>query len=311
MTMAAVGAPTTVLAEYPDKPITVVVGYAPGGGVDSFARVVKKYSKQYLGFELKLVYKPGAGGNVAHNLLVRNFPKDGYTIAAGVVPNQTVPTQVKSDGYRLNDIQWIANFSLMPSAVLVKKDGPYKTFADLVSAAKKAPGKFKSAVGGAVSGTAVFHHGWTKMAGINLTMVPYRGGNAAVKGLLGGEVEVKSSNLTWGVRFPDKIRVLAIAADKRSPLLKSVPTFKELGLDYDNQLTRSLTASSEVSKDKIATLSRLFQKMSRDQGFKMDMAKVGLVAEFMDHKEISEFAKRYVEDNQEVFAQMRAKMRKK
>lgn len=309
--LTAVGVSKNALADYPEKDITVIVGYTAGGGIDTYIRVLKKYSKQYLGVDLEIVYKIGGGGNVAHNLMVRNFPKDGYTIAAGNVPNQTVPTQISSKGYRLNDIQWIANFSLLPNAVIVKAVDPYKSLSDLVAAAKKAPGKFKSGVGGAVSGNAVFHYGWTKAAGVNMTIVPYQGGNRVLKGLLGGEIEVKSANMSWGVRFPDKLRVLAVAADKRFPLMKEIPTFKELGINYTNYLTRSLTASSEVSKDKIATLSRLFRKMSQDEAFVKDMARVGLVADFMGHEETSKFVKQYVENNQDIFAQMRARMEKK
>jgi len=78
------------VAEYPNKPITVVVGWGPGGGIDTYIRTVGKHVKKYLGVEFKIIYKKGGGGKVAHNLLVKNYKADGYTIAAANIPHQSI-----------------------------------------------------------------------------------------------------------------------------------------------------------------------------------------------------------------------------
>ena len=303
--------PAPAVAAYPDKPINVVIGWGPGGGIDAYCRVVKKYAKKYLGVKLRLIYKPGGGGTVAHNLLVRNLPKNGYTIGAANIPHQTIPTQLSKKGYRLKDIQWVATFSLVPSVVIVKRDGPYKTLADLVKAAKKNPGRLKAGTPGARSGSAAFHYRWTKMAGSNITLVPYRGGSKMYKGLLGGEVEVMSTNMNWGVRFKDTVRVLATASPKRYSLLKEAPTFQELGIDYIDYLSRSMTASAKVSKKKIDTLGKLFNKMTMDKKFQKDFAKIGLETTFMNGDETASYVANYVKQSKDVFALMRSKMKKK
>jgi tripartite-type tricarboxylate transporter receptor subunit TctC len=311
LAVTAVGAPSMASAAYPEKPITVVIGWGPGGGIDSFCRVVKKYSEKYLGVDLKLVYKPGGAGTVAHNLLVRNLPKDGYTLAAANIPNQVIPPNLSKKGYRLDQIKWVANFSLVPSAVLVKRDGPYKTFADLVAAAKKNPGKLKAGAPGATSGAAAFHYGWSKMSGAPITLVPYRGGSKTYQGLLGGEVEVMSANMNWGVRYKDTLRVLAAASPKRYPFLKDAPTFKEQGIDFVDFLSRSLTASKEVSDKKIATLGKLFRKLAEDKDFEKDFGKVGLTVDYMDGKETAKYVDGYVKQSQDVFAMMSKMITKK
>lgn len=311
LALTTVSLPATAVAAFPDKPITVVIGWGPGGGIDRYMRVVQAYTKKYLGVKMRLVYKPGGGGTVAHNLLVRNLPKNGYTLGAANIPHQTIPTQISKKGYRLKDIRWVATFSLVPSVVIVKRDGPYKTLVDLVKAAKKNPGRLKAGTPGARSGSAAFHYRWTKMAGAKITLVPYRGGSKMYKGLLGGEVEVMSSNMNWGVKFKDTLRVLASASPKRDILNTEAPTFKELGIDYIDFLSRSLTASAKVPKKRIDKLGKLFRKMTEDKKFAKDLQKkAGISVHFMNSDETAAYVANYVKQSKGVFALMRSKMKK-
>ena len=309
--LAIVGFSAPASAAYPNRPITVIIGWGPGGGIDTFTRTVSKHIKKYLGVEFKLIYKKGGGGKVAHNLLVKKYKPDGYTIAAANVPHQTIPTQISGKGYRLKDIQWISNMVLLPSTVMVRKASPFKTFADLLKAAKAAPGKLKAGTPGATSGSAAFHYNWTKKAGANITLIPYRGGSKMFKGFLGNEVEIMSSNANWGVRFPGKLITVAVAAEKRYELLPNSPTLRELGIDYIDYLTRTFTASAKVPKDRIKVLSDAFGKLTMDAAYIKDMKKVGLVPSFMDSAATTAYVNRYVKNNQSVFALMREKQKKK
>jgi tripartite-type tricarboxylate transporter receptor subunit TctC len=303
--------PATAVAAFPDKPITVVIGWGPGGGIDRYMRVVQSYTKKYLGVKMRLVYKPGGGGTVAHNLLVRNLPKTGYTLGAANIPHQTIPTQISKKGYRLKDIRWVATFSLVPSVVIVKRDSPYKTLADLVKAAKKNPGRLKAGTPGARSGSAAFHYKWTKLTKTKITLVPYRGGSKMYKGLLGGEIEIMATNMNWGVKFKDTVLTLATASEKRDPLNTEAPTFRELGIDYIDYLSRSLTASAKVPKKKIDRLGKLFRKMSEDKQFQKDLAKkAGINTVFMNSDETASYVANYVKNSESIFALMRSKMKK-
>lgn len=309
--LAIIGLSAPASAAYPDKPITVVIGWGPGGGMDSFARTVSKHIKKYLGVEFKLIYKKGGGGKVAHNLLVKKFRPDGYTIAVANVPHQTIPTQLSEKGYRLKDIQWISNMVLLPSTIMVQKVAPFKSFGDLIKAAKAAPGKLKAGTPGATSGSAAFHYKWTKKAGVNITLIPYRGGSKMLKGFLGNEVDIMSSNANWGVRYPNKLITVAVAGEKRYELLPNSPTLRELGVDYVDHLTRTFTASAKVPKDRIKVLSDAFGKLTMDAAYIKDMKKVGLVPSFMDSAAITAYVNSYVKNNQSIFALMREKQKKK
>jgi tripartite-type tricarboxylate transporter receptor subunit TctC len=309
--LATLGLSAPASAAYPDKPITVVIGWGPGGGIDSFVRTVGKHIKKHLGVEFKIIYKKGGGGKVAHNLLVTKYKTDGYTIAAANVPHQTIPTQLSKKGYRLNDIQWVSNMVLLPSTIMVKKTAPFKTFGALTKAARMAPGKLKAGTPGATSGSAAFHYNWTRLAAANITLIPYRGGSKMLKGMLGNEVEVMSSNANWGVRFPDKLITVAVAGEKRYELLPDAPTLKELGINYVDNLTRTFTASAKVDKAKIKVLSDAFGKLTKDPAYVKDMKKVGLVPNHMDSAATTAYVNNYVSKNQAVFALMRSKQKKK
>ncbi len=309
--LATLGLSAPAAAAYPEKPITVVVGWSAGGGIDTFVRTVGKHIKKHLGVGFKIIYKKGGGGSVAHNALVTKYKTDGYTIAASNVPHQTIPTQLSAKGYRLNDLQWIANLVIVPSTVLVKTTAPFKTFDAMVKAAQAAPGKLKAGSVGATSGSAAFHYSWTKLAKAKITLIPYRGGGKVLKGMLGNEIEVMSSNANWGVRYPDKLIAVAIAAEKRYELLPNTPTFRELGIDYVDSLTRTFTASAKVPKDRIKVLSDAFAKLTKDPDYVTDMKKVGLVPSFMDSAATTAYVNKYVANNEAVFALFREKRKKK
>ena len=309
--LATLGFSAPAAADYPEKPITVVIGWGPGGGIDTFVRTVGKHIKKHLGVEFKIIYKKGGGGKVAHNLLVTKYKTDGYTIAAANVPHQTIPTQLSKKGYRLSDLQWVANLVILPSTIMVKTTASIKTFDGLVRAAQAAPFKLKAGTPGATSGSAAFHYRWTKMAKANITLIPYRGGSKMLKGMLGNEIEVMSSNANWGVRYPKKLVTLAVAADKRYELLPNAPTLRELGIDYVDSLTRTFTASAKVPKNRIKVLSDAFAKLTKDPDYVTDMKKVGLVPSFMDSAATTAYVSRYVANNSAVFALMREKQKKK
>lgn len=307
---AVLGANAPAQAAYPEKPITVVVGWGPGGGMDSAARVAEKHIEKYLGQPLNIVYKPGGAGKVSHNLLVSQYEPDGYTIAIANIPNQVIQTKLSDEGFRLNDLQWVANLAFVPLTVMVKKDGSIKTLDDLVKAAKADPGKLKAGAPGATSGAAAFHYTWSKLAGADITLIPYSGGSKAYKGFLGGEVEVISSNANWGVRYEDTLLTLAIASRKRSELMPNVPTFKELGINYVGNLSRTFSASAKVPKDRIQILSDAIAKMSQDPAYIEDMKKVGLEPDYLNSEETAEYVKQYETDNEDAFKIMKAKQKK-
>jgi tripartite-type tricarboxylate transporter receptor subunit TctC len=224
-------------ADYPDKPITTVVAYSPGGATDFQARIVTMMSakKEYLGEPIVIVNKPGAGGQVGWNWFAEQATKNGYDLAAYNVPHFIAQSIVFDTKYNIDNLEPIANWGADPAVLIVGKNSQFNTVQDLVDYAKKNPGKVT--VSGA--GLYVGHHIATlqleKAAGIKLKYVPTKGGVDAMRYVKGGQVMAGFNNLSDAYRSRDELKILAIAdLERDKEFLPDVPTFKEVGIDVDD-----------------------------------------------------------------------------
>lgn len=310
--LAAIVWSAPLLAAYPEKPITVLVGWGAGGGMDTFTRVVAKYAPKYLGAELVIRHKKGGAGAIAHNELVK-APADGYTIAVANVPHQAIPPQIRQpgqSGYELDDLVWLATFARVPGAVLVRSESPLASLDDLAAAAKQRPGKVTSGVPGARGGSAAFLYQYAAALGVDIKLISYKGGGKTMKALLGGETNTMSSNANWSVRYADKTRTLAHASESRYPLTPDIPTFRELGYDVVDYLTRSFDVRAGVPDEARDHLRDGFAAMSKDPTFAEDMAKIGLVVEFMNGDATQAYVDDYVKSNEPIFDMFRKMVQK-
>ncbi|MEM9578973.1 MAG: tripartite tricarboxylate transporter substrate binding protein [Pseudomonadota bacterium] len=297
--------PATVSAEtYPEKPITIVVGWGAGGGMDTFARIVAQHLPQYVGVDVGVENIKGGGGKVAHERLINEFAADGYTISASSIPHQTIPTQISEGGYRLDDLAWVANMASIPSTIIVRSSSPEQSFSDLVETAQANPGALTAGSPGATSGAAAFHHAWVDASDVDVTLIPYRGGSAMYKGLAGEEIYAMSTNANWALRYPDETRALAVAGEERYPLLPDVPTLKELGIDIVDYTTRTFTVAAATPQDRIDTLSTALGELAKDPEFIEAMKTAGLVVDFRDNAGAEAMVADYVAGNSEIFEMM-------
>ena len=215
-------------AAYPDKPVTLVVGFSPGSSIDMVARAVAQKLGDKLHQTVIVDNKAGAGGNVAAGQVARAAP-DGYqllVVANSIAMAPAVYPVLKFDTQR--DLRAIAYVGVGPVILKVHKDRGFHTLADLVQYAKANPGKLNygsSGVGGTPHMATVL---FGKVAGIQMTHIPYKGGADALSALLGGQVDVLINPLL-GDTASDRITALAITGASRSAQAPGVPTFAEAG----------------------------------------------------------------------------------
>jgi tripartite-type tricarboxylate transporter receptor subunit TctC len=215
-------------AAYPDKPVTLVVGFSPGSSIDMVARAVAQKLGDKLHQTVIVDNKAGAGGNVAAGQVARAAP-DGYqllVVANSIAMAPAVYPDLKFDTQR--DLRAIAYVGVGPVILKVHKDRGFHTLADLVQYAKANPGKLNygsSGVGGTPHMATVL---FGKVAGIQMTHIPYKGGADALSALLGGQVDVLINPLL-GDTASDRITALAITGASRSAQAPGVPTFAEAG----------------------------------------------------------------------------------
>jgi tripartite-type tricarboxylate transporter receptor subunit TctC len=266
-----------VLAEYPDRPITVTVSYGAGGATDFQARIVTMMAAKedkdgkpvYLnGQPMVIVNRPGAGGQVGWNKFVGQARPDGYELAAYNVPHfiaQSIvfPNKVK---YNIDNLEPIANWGADPAVLIVNQDSPFNSVSDFVAYAKANPGKITLSGAGLYVGHHIANLQLDQAAGIKTKYVPSGGGVKALQFVLGGQTMAGFNNLSDAYRNRDRLKILAVADLERNDFLPDVPTFKELGIDVDDSSVnfRGIMALKGTPEPVIATLADKVPAMFQD-----------------------------------------------
>lgn len=250
---------TPAAAEFPDKPITMIVPFNPGGETDITARLHQQHVEKFLGTDLNITYKPGGGGAVAWAEFQRTAKPTGYQITGINIPHIIGQPLLRKDaGYKTDGFEIITWFHFTPNALIVAKNSPFKTLKDYIDYAKKNPKVLT--VGG--SGTYSANHLETlrleREAGIKLTYIPHTGSGPLIPAILGGHLSSLMNYTMLGVQLQDKTRVLAIAAEERAPFLPDVPTFRELGYDIVGGAFRGIAAAKGTPKEIVAKLTEAF-----------------------------------------------------
>jgi tripartite-type tricarboxylate transporter receptor subunit TctC len=210
------------LADYPDKDITFIVPYSPGGGSDQMARRLQPGLEKALGVNVRMVYKTGGGGAVGFSELHRSKP-DGYTISNVVVPNVIITSKGEGIGYKPDDFAYIGMTEAAVGALMVPNDSPYKTLDQFVAAAKAKPGMIT--VAGVGSTGAHRWGGLAKILGIKTTYVPVSGGVGKMMPMLAGShVDAGMTASNHATKHKSIVRALVLAGNNEVATLPGIPT---------------------------------------------------------------------------------------
>ena len=220
-------------ADYPVRPITMVVPYAPAGATDIVARILAKEMSAGLGQSVVVVNRAGAGSILGMQSVARAEP-DGYTILMASVPLVINPSLYREVPYAQSDLTPISLISNTPSILVINKDVAARNLTELLALMKANPGKLNYASFGIGSGAHLAAMQFEHLTGVKLVHVPYRGGGPAATAVMGGEVQLTFSgipNVLGGIQG-GQLRTIAIATEQRIATLPEVPTFRELGVNY-------------------------------------------------------------------------------
>jgi len=224
---AAAGA---VWAEaYPTRPVRIVVGFAPGGAFDIMARLIGQWLSERLGQPFVIENRPGAGGNIATEAVVR-APADGYTLLLVGLPNAINATLYQKLNFNLiRDIAPVAGIDREPQVMVVNPSVPAKTVSEFVAYAKARPGQVSMASQGIGGSGHLAGELFQMMAGVTVVHVPYRGAGPALADLLGGQVESMFAAAPSAITYvkTGKLRGLAVTTAVRSEALADLPTVAE------------------------------------------------------------------------------------
>jgi len=233
--VTAFSAAAAQAADYPTRPVRIIVGYPPGGSTDIVARLIGNWLSQRLGQQFIVENRAGAGNNIGTEAVVKAAP-DGYTMLL-VNPANTINASLYKhlNFVFLRDIDPVANVIQVPNVMEVNPSVPAKTVAEFIAYAKANPDKVNVASSG--NGTSIHLSGelFKMMTGTKMTHVPYKGSAPMLTDLLAGQVQVTFDNLPSSIGHikAGKLRALAVTTSKRSPEMPDVPTVAETVPGYE------------------------------------------------------------------------------
>ena len=254
-----------------------IVGFAPGGGNDIVARLMGQWLSERLGQQFVIENRPGAGTNIATEVVV-NAPPDGYTLLLAGIPNAFNASLFGKLNFNfIRDIAPVAGIIRMPLVMVVNPSVPANTVPEFIAYAKANPGKVNMASAGTGGGTHLAGELFKTMAGVNLVHVPYRSNGPALVALLGGQAEVLFPSLSSSIEYirTGKLRGLAVTTAMRSEAMPELPTVGEFVPGYEISAWYGAGAPKGTPTEVIDKLNREINEILADPKAKARLADLG------------------------------------
>src|SRR4249920_1178062 len=275
----------------PDKNVMYWQAFPPGGETDIAGRhqqIVLK--KKCPAIDMIIQYKPGAGGGLMW-AQINQLPGDGVNVVSVNLPHivfQPLEGQVQ---YKTEDIVPVYWFHYTPDALVVSDSSPFKTFGDLVKAAKANPEKISLGGSGLNSANHAAHERLNASFGFKTTYIPFKGTGDMTTAFMGGHIDGAMTYTAFAVNNKGKVRALAVAMDKRHPLLPDVPTFKELGVDWVDGAYRGIAMPKSSTPEQRKRMAELWAVLNNDPEMKELAAKSGFELVNVGAEQMDEFMK--------------------
>lgn len=255
-------------SDFPNRPISVIVPYGPGGGPDIAARLITNYWKKTIGQPVAVVNKPGANGSLGLREISHSKP-DGYTLGCMAFPNSPVIVAQKGRdaGFTNDDFIMIGNFALVPDTLSVKNDGPFKNFSEFVDYAKKNPKKISVSIAGPrqMLQLVLIEMHW----GIELNPVWFKSGGEVINNLMGGHVLAACGPSQFAISSQEKgVTAIAITGSQRYSKLPNTPTYKELGYEITISMYNPIVAPKGTPDAILRKLTDTLKALENDADFK-------------------------------------------
>ena len=277
--LAATPASAQSAADYPNKPVKVIVTVPAGGGVDTVTRIVTERMRTILGQPFVVENKGGAGGNIAADMVFQS-PPDGYTLmTTQPAPITTNVVLYKNLGFEPSAFEPIAIMSSAPNVLLVRGEFPAKTAQEFMAYVKANPGKLNYASQGPGTTSHLTAELFNKLTGAQLQHVPYKGTSPALNDIVAGHVDLIFMQFEAALKLHEggRARILAVTTEKRIASLPDVPTMIELGLrDFISDTWNAMAAPPKTPAPIIAKLNAAVNEVLKMPEVQDQYRKLGL-----------------------------------
>ncbi|BEP38236.1 tripartite tricarboxylate transporter substrate binding protein (plasmid) [Variovorax sp. V59] len=281
-------------AAFPERPITLVVPYAPGGSADALARVLAVRMGAKLGTSVIVDNRPGASGTIGASFAAK-APADGYTVLYDATPYSINPHLFPRMPYASNALQPLALVSLAPNLLIVRAESPIRDVKDLVARAKAAPGKLNFASGGSGTVQRLAAELLRQRLDLDMVHVGYKSGGPAIVDVTGGQVDFMFSTIaaSYPLVSSGKLRALAVSSPERSKRLPDVPTVAESVVPgYEAFEWNGLLLPAGTPEPVAAKLHKALVDVLKEDEVKQRFADVGVQAVGSTPAEFAAFLKK-------------------
>jgi tripartite-type tricarboxylate transporter receptor subunit TctC len=290
--------------QYPTKPITLTVTFAPGGTLDTSTRILASKAEKILGQPILVSNVGGGAGSVALGQVAKKRA-DGYDITSCTSTGLIRIPQLRAVPYSHEDFVPIMHFTAVQSGVVVRSDSAYKTFKDLIEYARQNPGKVNYATSGAGSPMHMAMEFVADKERIQWTHVPYAGGAPGLTAILGGHVTAMSDSTEWLPHVKEgTLRLLVTHGERRMRIFPNVPTLRDLGYDFINETVFLIAAPKGTPPEIVKKLDEALHKAMEDPEFIKTIQNLEFDVSYRN----SEDTKKYLEDAYNRFALMIKKL---
>ena len=277
-------------AKYPERPVECIVPWGAGGGSTLFARAMTTPAEKFLGQPIPIVNIPGQSGGLGFIELMKR-PADGYSITT-VNTDTVLGSALGTYKHTIDELDFIIRAAYSTTVIYTRKDSPYAKFQDLADFAKKNPDKLKFGGEGIASNEVMAQVGLAN-AGVKTKYVNYEGGTELMTSVMRGETDLGASELSQTMSFVEqgRLRILAVASDKRLQGFPDIPTLKELGYDIDLPMLRGVAIKKGADPAIRKALEDAFTKAASSEPWTKFMASKGLDAKagYMNSQDFTKF----------------------
>ena len=281
------------LAAYPERPVTLLIPFSPGGGSDIGARTYQPFLEACLGGTVVILNKPGAGGELGFAELAKAAP-DGYTIGYLNMPNMATAPIVKDAPWTIDSFAYIGNVIGSKVTLSVPKSSDIQNLGDLVARGKES-GPLTLSVSGIGGDDHLMALRFAELAGIEFRVIPFGDGASSRAALMGGQVQVGSMSNSEAALYQDQFRTLGVMDEERTSFLPDVPTFREQSYDVVGGSTQVIGAPAGTPAEIISKWSDCLGQVVKDPAFLEEAKKRALPLAYMTAEEAEAFVRQETE----------------
>jgi tripartite-type tricarboxylate transporter receptor subunit TctC len=263
---------------YPSRPVRIIVGFASGGNLDIIARLLGQWLSERLGQPFVVENRPGGGGNIGTEVVVR-APPDGYTLLLLGTPNMINATLYEKLNFNfIRDIATVAGIDRVPLVMEVNPAFPANSVPEFIAYAKANPGRINMASAGTGTGQHVAGELFKMMAGVDMTHVPYRSAGPALADLIGGQVQVMFDGVPASIEHirAGRLRALAVTTATRLEVLPDIPMVADFVPGYEASGVHGIGAPKNTPAEIVDRLNRETNAALADSRMKARLAELGV-----------------------------------